>query len=71
MAKWFVEMYQSVPVWVEVEADSPELAGDVGEELIRNGLGYVNPENIAYHPDRTIFTENWEFVDDEVEDDLF
>jgi hypothetical protein len=67
MATFFVEMYQSVPVWVEVEADTPEQAGEVGEELIRNGMGRINPDNVAYHPDRTVFTEDWVVA----EDDLF
>lgn len=64
MAKWVVEMYQAVPVWVEVEADTVEEAGDVGEELIRSGHGVINEGNVAYHPDRTVFTENWELPDE-------
>lgn len=68
MAKWFVVMYQAVPVTVEVEADSFEDAGVVGEEMIRNGLGRINEYDVAYHPDRTVYTENWELAE---EDDLF
>lgn len=60
MAKWFVTMYQSVPVWVEVEADTVEEAGDIGEELIREGEGKTQEHNIVYHPTRTVFNENWE-----------
>jgi hypothetical protein len=64
MAKWIVEMYQAVPVTVEVEADTPEQAGAIGEEMILNGMGSINNEQIAYHPDKTVFTENWELPDD-------
>lgn len=74
MAKWFVEMYQSVPVWVEVEADTAEQAGDVGEELIRNGMGQFTESNVAYYPDRTVYTEGWELPEQEVTpfvEDLF
>jgi hypothetical protein len=60
MATFFVEMYQASPVMVEVEADTPERAGEIGEELIRNGMGRVNPDSVSYHPDRTVYTEDWD-----------
>jgi hypothetical protein len=69
MATFFVEMYQASPVTVEVEAETAEQAGVIGEELIRNGMGNVNEANIAFHPDRTVYTENWDVADEEV--DLF
>lgn len=69
MAKWFVEMYQSVPVWVDVEAFTAEEAGVLGEELIRNGLGRFQELNIAYHPDRTVYTDDWVVVGEPVVDD--
>lgn len=61
---FYVEMYQSVPVWIDVEAFTAEEAAELGEELIRNGLGRVQQMNVAYAPDRTVYTEDWELVDD-------
>ena len=69
MAKWFVKMYQSVPVFVEVEADTPEQASKTGEEAIRNGEGRVHEHNIVYHPTLTVFTENWVVAGEEEEKD--
>jgi hypothetical protein len=63
---FFVEMYQSVPVFVEVEAFDAEEAGEIGEEMIRNGMGRIQELNIAYHPDRTVYTDQWLVADDEL-----
>lgn len=70
MAKWFVEMYQAVPVLVEVEAFNPEQAGEIGEELIRNGMGIINPDNITYHPTRTVYNLDWQVADEEAVEEL-